>query len=436
MQHDQLGNQTERLFAQAKDCLARGQLDAAEAVLQNLLRQDPGHAEANAFLAGRAIQRADWTEAAVFLETALLAQPRSVGLHQQLARVQDQLMAGADAPASWARVLARQPLASSSRLHYADALRDAGQPALAVRHARQALRCARQSGFWVNEASTPPWLRGSVNYWREQGDRHLRACGENWLTALGQAFSAQDIPRVVACIEDYVGLKPAPREDPRQQPTQLFIPGLPATPVFAARQLPSAQQFHDALPGVLAELQQVAANDKAFVPFFADLAPAEQASMVAGASWDAFFFFRHGKRFDDAHARCPVTSGLLAGLPLAHVERHGPECLFSVLRPGAHILPHRGVTNARAVLHCGLVTPPDCALNVCEIAQLQWQPGQLFAFDDTYLHEAWNRGAEPRVVLLMDIWNPYLHEAERAALAMLIPWIGAYEDESLIALSQ
>ena len=34
-------------------------------------------------------------------------------------------------------------------------------------------------------------------------------------------------------------------------------------------------------------------------------------------------------------------------------------------------------------------------------------------FDDTIEHEAWNRSDSPRAVLIFDIWNPFLSEAER-----------------------
>lgn len=41
-------------------------------------------------------------------------------------------------------------------------------------------------------------------------------------------------------------------------------------------------------------------------------------------------------------------------------------------------------------------------------------------FDDTYLHEAWNRSDATRIVLLMDCWNPHLTEVERHAVQQLL----------------
>ena len=57
-----------------------------------------------------------------------------------------------------------------------------------------------------------------------------------------------------------------------------------------------------------------------------------------------------------------------------------------------------------------------------------WQEGRCFTFDDTFEHEAWNRSAKTRVVMLMDVWNPYLTEVEREALAALVPAIGEFNE--------
>ena len=99
--------------------------------------------------------------------------------------------------------------------------------------------------------------------------------------------------------------------------------------------------------------------------------------------------------------------------------------MFSVLTPGTHILPHRGVTNTRVVCHLPLVVPEDCALVVGGETHV-WREGEAVAFDDTYEHEAWNRGSRTRVVLIVDVWNPHLTAAERDALATLAGAMGEF----------
>ncbi len=107
------------------------------------------------------------------------------------------------------------------------------------------------------------------------------------------------------------------------------------------------------------------------------------------------------------------------------MREHGPEVLFSVFTPGTHLLPHRGVTNTRLVGHLPLLVPEDCALSVGGELHA-WHEGQVVVFDDTFEHEAWNRSKQTRVVLIFDLWNPYLTEAEQAAVTEIVETVGDF----------
>jgi hypothetical protein len=142
-------------------------------------------------------------------------------------------------------------------------------------------------------------------------------------------------------------------------------------------------------------------------------------------AWEAFFFYRHGKRYDKNHERCPRTSEVLESIELCRIADEAPEILFSVLTPGTHIQPHYGVTNTRLVMHLPLVVPPDCALNLIDAGEHHWKEGELMMFDDTFKHEAWNRSSSTRIILLMDCWNPHLTAVEKAAVKQMIETISA-----------
>jgi aspartate beta-hydroxylase len=141
--------------------------------------------------------------------------------------------------------------------------------------------------------------------------------------------------------------------------------------------------------------------------------------------WNGYYFFRHGERRADNCAACPVTAAALDALPLTRVRGHGPEVLFSVFSPGTHLLPHSGVTNTRVVGHLPLMIPDDCALRVGG-EDHHWREGEVVVFDDTYEHEAWNRSGRTRVVMIFDLWNPFLSQAERAVLAELVVAMGEF----------
>ena len=117
-------------------------------------------------------------------------------------------------------------------------------------------------------------------------------------------------------------------------------------------------------------------------------------------------------------------------VPLTRIDGHAPEVLFSVLAPDTHIKAHYGVTNTRVVTHLPLRIPGgDCRLVVGGEAHA-WREGRCVTFDDTFLHEAWNRTAEVRVVMILDTWNPDLTEAECGALKDLVEQIGAFNAQA------
>ena len=46
--------------------------------------------------------------------------------------------------------------------------------------------------------------------------------------------------------------------------------------------------------------------------------------------------------------------------------------------------------------------------------------GQAWVFDDTIEHEAWNDADQMRVILIFDVWNQFLTEAEKALITAML----------------
>jgi aspartyl/asparaginyl beta-hydroxylase (cupin superfamily) len=89
------------------------------------------------------------------------------------------------------------------------------------------------------------------------------------------------------------------------------------------------------------------------------------------------------------------------------------------LTPGARIPPHTGVTNTRLIVHLGIAVPDRCSFRVGNDTR-EWRRGKAWVFDDTIEHEARNDSDRTRVVLIFDIWNPYLSAAERDLVCALL----------------
>jgi len=42
-----------------------------------------------------------------------------------------------------------------------------------------------------------------------------------------------------------------------------------------------------------------------------------------------------------------------------------------------------------------------------------WAEGRTLAFDDSFEHEVWHRGSQPRIALIVDVWHPDMTEEQR-----------------------
>jgi aspartate beta-hydroxylase len=249
----------------------------------------------------------------------------------------------------------------------------------------------------------------------------------NLLEPLRQRFGADSLERIERGLRIYFREEAPVFPDPRQQPTFFYVPGLPPSAYLERSLFPWIEQLEAQTDAIRQELLQLLPSPAGRERVFTTEAIEQQnlRGLQTPPSWNGYYFYRHGERRADNCAACPVTASTLQSLPLSHVRDHGPEVLFSVFTAGTHLLPHRGVTNTRLVGHLPLLVPPDCALNVGGEVH-EWREGRAVIFDDTYEHEAWNRSDRTRVVLIFDIWNPHLTEAERGAIELLVPAIGDF----------
>jgi aspartate beta-hydroxylase len=339
----------------------------------------------------------------------------------------------------------RRALSADARLHRArlmlgKVLSLLGQPREAAVEYHRAVTIAQKLGVWVSEATTPVPLREEVLCAVQTAQRYRRAVVDEALAPLRARHGTTELARIDACVASYLGERVVAPADARQRPKTLYFPALPATPWLPAEKLPWLDILRDSAAAIREELVSLrTAATAGFEPFLDFPTPAHIERHLRGRgaeapAWDAFFFYRHGKRNDANHARCPQTSAALEACPLIRIRDHAPEICFSVLTPGTHILPHHGDTNTRVVVHLPLIVPPGCALNVGGELH-EWHEGKPVVFDDTFEHEAWNRGSSDRVVLIIDAWHPDLTEPERAALSALVPLLGDFDRDCLLPTS-
>ena len=212
------------------------------------------------------------------------------------------------------------------------------------------------------------------------------------------------------------------------QPTFMHFPRLPALEFYERTEFPWLAAFEAATEQIRGELLQCLARDAEGVVPYVDYpagAPLNQwRELNRSRRWGAYYLIKGGIRQDQRLAQCPQTAALLAAAPLAEVPGEAPTAFFSRTR----IPPHTGVTNTRLVVHVPLVVPAGCGFRVGSETR-EWRPGQAWVFDDTLEHEAWNGSDEPRAILILDIWNPFLTDAERALVSATTAAMNEYYRE-------
>ena len=414
-------------LTEAQSLLREGRVAEAERAYECVLEQTPENVEALNVVGLAASRRGEQQRARELLGRATTIDPADARSWHHLGRIEDVAGNFPQAEAAYRQALRLDPQFFLARLHLAALLERSAHDDRCLVHYARALRDAQAGGRWLNPDTTAPVVRPLVEHavlTVRNGQRTLYA---NLFEPLVERYGREELVRVERCLRVYLEEEAPSYPDPRQRPTFLFFPGLPTSAYLERAAFPWFERIEEQYATIRAELLRVLSSSQGRERVFTsdELASANLRGTGALPSWDGYYFYRWGVRRDDNCLSCPATARALESLPLCRVREHGPEVLFSVFTPGTHLLPHRGVTNARAVVHLPLIVPGDCALKVGGEIHV-WQEGRLVAFDDTYEHEAWNRSSEVRVVLIVDVWNPYLSEVETAALRALIEGIGDF----------
>jgi aspartyl/asparaginyl beta-hydroxylase (cupin superfamily) len=217
----------------------------------------------------------------------------------------------------------------------------------------------------------------------------------------------------------------------RPQPSFMYVPELPAIEFYDREQFPWLDRIEAATADIRAELVQVLADGPSVLePYVAvDGTPQDRwRELNKSRRWGVFYLWRAGVPVEENLARCPKTAAVLADWPKCDLLETGPTAVFSILDARTRIPPHVGVNNARLIVHLPLIVPPGCGFRVGAETR-SWAPGEAFVFDDTIEHEAWNDSDQPRAVLILDCWNPYLSEAEREMVSALTAGVGDFYGE-------
>lgn len=190
--------------------------------------------------------------------------------------------------------------------------------------------------------------------------------------------------------------------DPLQRPTLLAYPELETKPVWDSARFEWAAGVEAAYPRIRSELEHVLRQRRGFQTVW------DKTTELG--EWAAMWLYLYEKPYPENTALCPETAGILSGIP----RRTGWAC-FSAMKPGTHVKPHCGTTNAKLRCHLPLRVPEGCRMRVGSEVR-HWAEGRLLVFDDSFEHEVWTAGDGARVVLVFDVYHPDLHLEEMVLL--------------------
>jgi len=120
--------------------------------------------------------------------------------------------------------------------------------------------------------------------------------------------------------------------------------------------------------------------------------------------WERYYIKWYSDISKDVTKQIPKTTTLLNQCQNIQLA------MFSVMKPGTIVYPHRGPYRGSLRVHLGLECPSmeeGCYITIHD-KKYGWKDGELLIFDDTYTHEVQNNSEKERVVLFMDISRPVI----------------------------
>lgn len=377
------------------------------------------------------LHRGNASAARQLLEKAIEKDGRNPAFWLNLATAFRRLGLQAEEARALDRALALEPRHLLALLQKASLLELQGKRKMAAQVYHNALQTIPRG------ARLPQNLRSAIQRAVDavrRNDAALEAFLATRLEDVRRQHASEKQDRFDHCIDAFLGK----RRIYEPKPTFLCFPKLPPLEFHPREDFPWLEEIEAGTERIRAEFERVYAEDAGGLrPYIAypESAPLDQwAELNHSRRWSAYFLWKDGKPVEEHLARCPQTAELLRRIPRVDVPGYAPTAFFSILDARTRIPPHTGATNTRLIVHLPLVVPPGCRFRVGSETR-EWRVGKAWVFDDTIEHEAWNDSDTIRAILIFDVWNPGLTEAERALVRTAVQSIKEYYADEGMAIT-
>jgi len=411
----------ENLLSRARSLAGSTRLDEADAVYREALRLAPDTLEALDFIAAMAMRRQRFDEAVSISVRCLQLQP---GQPQRLFNLATALERRGDL------ALATDAYLSACRLNPGDAV--------FALFAGAALKASQRHAdavvmFSLADGNDPgllpgrdnPRLNPEIRRRAELANRairqhfdelHQQAVDEVERDYRQRSSTAPELSRLRSAAWVQTHPDAVQFRTPLQRPGIFYMPDLPAMPVVSRALLPWAAAIEAATDIIREEYLAAINAGTGMSPYVEDDVQDPLWQTLRGRSdWSSLHLYKAAQE-QPAARLFPQTLRIIAEADIFRVGHTTPmEVFFSRLAPDTHIPPHFGVANQRLTVHLPLIVPAGCSIRIGDSLH-SWRVGEIFAFDDSFEHEAWNRGDSERVVLIFETHHPDLRPEERQAI--------------------
>jgi len=405
-----VANSLQELWNQAQQAQAQGQLDQAEALHKQIVASKPDALPSWQFLSARAAARGDYATSAHAIRNYLKVDNLSAEGWRSLGVAEMQQENWAKALEAFKEALKLQPGGMANLVYLGGAAQRAGEDVLAADCLSLALQGMPVADILSGNSKAEPMLKAIL----EGAPAFL----EEYVANLVWGDIAHDGALEGARWRFHETKEPV-WNDPHQKPERFYLPAIEPKPWFGHEDLTWGKALEGAFDDILAEVQAALSLDDATPYIATHMAEAEQWQKLAGnRDWSAIHLYNGGIPNERILSKFPKTMEALEKLPLCRTGGRPVEVFFSLLQPGMHIVPHHGTSNARLTVHLPIIVPEGegCMLRAGDETRVM-EAGKLFAFDDTFEHEAWNKSDSLRVNLIFETWNPALSSEEQQELS-------------------
>lgn len=392
---------------------AAGKKAEAAELARQVLEADAKEKRALSYLAQSAVKDRRFDEAIGFVKRVIEVEPDLVGHRHSLGLCHDSKQDFATSITIYREAIDLDPSNAVSYLFYGCAASMINEGARAAAAFSAAFQLDPTMMLAVKSGDVPGVMRERIEF----AARFLNAALDNLHKAAvedaAKRFPGDSVDRVLKGIWPGSFDETVKFKDEKQRPTVFYMPDLKPKPVFDRGSFKWLNELEYSAKDILAEYET--AKDAAVSELGLNAHLGAEIGTDDQNFWRSIFLYRNTTEIEGNIKLFPKTVELLKALPLSQLGGKTVSAYFSILAPGALIPAHHGQVNTHATVHLPLLTNEKARIQVGDKWHV-WKEGKAFVFDDSFDHRVENLGDEPRVMLVFEIWSPYLTLAERTAV--------------------